>query len=67
MPSVRVIKKIDRGRPDSELASEVPANHRQLSTVVKSWVAEFHKEREDEPTAAFESLFNDSVAEAEES
>ncbi len=62
-PLVKVIKKIDRKCPDSQPEIEVPPNRHQLSTVVKSWVAEFHKERGDESAAAFDSLFNNTVPE----
>ncbi len=59
-PKVKVIKKEDRNGPASPVEEETPADPKEWSTAVKSWVKEFQQDRRDESTEAFDNLFNDS-------
>lgn len=55
---VKVIKKEDRG-PAPTVEVEVTPDPKEWSTAVKSWVKDFQKDRRDETSEAFDSLFTD--------
>ena len=61
--SIKLIKKEDRAARRPEAESGVKADPVSMSKAVKSWVIEFHKDREDESLSAFDSLFDYSLPE----
>lgn len=62
--AVKVIKSGDRKDPAVPAEVESPAGPNKWSTSVRSWVTEFQeRDRSEEATPAFDSLFKDALPE----
>lgn len=54
---IKLIKKEDRDAPAPLLEAEASPDLKEWSTTVTSWISEFQRDRDDESSGAFDSLF----------
>jgi hypothetical protein len=61
---VKLIKNEERKEPETQVEADPAADSNKWSTEVRSWVAEFQQNRQEESLQAFDSLFRDRLPEA---